>query len=81
MFNFKIGSYKILFILAIFEDLDYINYTVLFVKIQWTFWYIFYIVLSKSLDTNTWKLSKSFSVLVSVFIFQTQTHLISVVLL
>lgn len=79
------GWYKILFILTIFEDVDYINYIVRFGKTMWTFWYIFYIVLSKSLHKTTQKLPKLFSVyitvVVAVFIFQVQTRPISVVLL
>lgn len=83
MFNSKIGCYKILFIFAIFEDSDYRNYSVWFGKILWTFWYKFCVVLSvlsKSLYKTTRKLSNLFSVFVSIFIFQTQTHPISVLI-
>ena len=56
--SFKIGWYKILF--AIFEDLDFMNYTIRSKKILRTFWHIFYSVLSKSLDKTTQKFSKLF---------------------
>ena len=76
-----IGWYKFLFILAIFKDLNYINYTVGFGKTLWTLWYILYIVLSKGLNKTIWKLSKLFSIFVFWFIFQTQIHPVSVILL
>ena len=67
--SFKIGWYKILF--AIFEDLDFINYTIRSKKILWTFWHVFFNVLSKSLDKTTQKFSKLFSLFASIFVFQT----------
>ena len=67
--SFKIGWYKMLF--AIFEDLDFINYTIRSKKILWTFWHIFYSVLSKSLDKTTQKFSKLFSLFASILVFQT----------
>ena len=45
------------------------------------FWYIFYIVLPKSLEKTTRKLLKLFSIFASVFVSQTQTRSISVALL
>ena len=81
IFNSKIGWYKILFILAIFEDLNYTELYSSIWKILSTFWYLFCIVLSKGLDKTTRWLSKLFSVFISVYLFQTQTHQISVVLL
>ena len=73
----------VLLILVIFQESDYINDKVQFEIIMWTFYYTFYVVLSRSLGNFGvyFKIIEVIFSICTVFILETQIHLISVVLL